>query len=72
MQKIKESSALDSISEDAISKLESSFFLLTNETTDIIPVKAFMKVERDRLSILKNGSLTGNLCEPHRAVCSRI
>ena len=38
----------------------------------LLPVKAFMKVERDLLSILKNGSLTGQLCEPHRAVCSRM
>lgn len=43
-----------------------------NETIATIPVKAFMKVERDRLSILKNGSLTGYLSEPHRTVCSRI
>ena len=38
----------------------------------LVPVKAFMKVERDRLSILKNGSLTGNLCEPHNTVCSKM
>ena len=33
---------------------------------------AFMKVERERLSIFMKGSLTGNLAEPQRAVCSRM
>lgn len=38
----------------------------------LAPVKAFMKVERDRFSILKKGSRTGYLCEPQRTVCSRM
>ena len=33
---------------------------------------AFMNVERERLSIFMNGSLTGNLADPQRAVCSRM
>jgi hypothetical protein len=37
-----------------------------------IPVKAFIKVDNDLLSILKNGSLTGNLWDPHNVVCSRM
>lgn len=37
-----------------------------------IPVIAFMNVDRDLLSILKNGSLIGYWEEPHSAVCSRI
>ena len=31
-----------------------------------------MKVARERVSILKKGSLTGKRCEPQRAVCSRM
>ena len=37
-----------------------------------IPVIAFIKVDMDRLSILKKGSLTGNCSEPHNTVCSRM
>jgi len=37
-----------------------------------LPVRAFMKVARDLLIILKNGSRTGNLSEPHSTVCSRM
>ena len=36
------------------------------------PVKAFMKVESERVSILKNGSRTGKRCEPQSVVCSRM
>ena len=36
------------------------------------PVKAFIKVARERFIILKNGSRTGYRCDPHNAVCSRI
>ena len=35
-------------------------------------VKAFMKVDRLRLSMEKNGSRTGKRSEPHSTVCSRI
>jgi hypothetical protein len=35
-------------------------------------VKAFMKVLKLLLSIEKNGSCTGNLLEPHKAVCSNM
>jgi len=40
--------------------------------SSISPVKAFMNVDRDRVSILKNGSRTGYLVEPHSDKCSRI
>ena len=40
--------------------------------TSFIPVKAFMNVERDLVSILKKGSLMGYFCEPHKVVCSRM
>lgn len=36
------------------------------------PVQAFMYVFKDQFSMLKNGSLTGYLLLPQRAVCSRI
>ena len=39
---------------------------------DDSPVNAFMKVESERVSILKNGSLTGYFCEPHSVVCSKM
>lgn len=31
-----------------------------------------MNVDRERLSILKNGSLQGYFSEPHSTVCSRM
>lgn len=37
-----------------------------------VPVKAFMKVDRDLLSILKKGSLQGYFSDPHSTVCSRM
>ncbi len=41
--------------------------------TDLrVPVKAFMKVDRERVSILKNGSRTGNFSDPQSVVCSRM
>ena len=35
-------------------------------------VMAFMKVAMDRLSILKKGSRTGYLRDPHSTVCSKM
>jgi len=35
-------------------------------------VKAFMNVDRERVSILKNGSRTGYLVEPQSDKCSRM
>lgn len=37
-----------------------------------IPVKAFMNVDSDLLSILKKGSLQGYFSDPHSTVCSRM
>lgn len=38
----------------------------------VLPVMAFMNVAKDRFSILKKGSRTGNLWEPHNTVCSKM
>lgn len=37
-----------------------------------VPVKAFMNVDSDLLSILKKGSLQGYFSDPHSTVCSRM
>jgi len=36
------------------------------------PVKAFINVDRERVSILKNGSRTGYFVEPQSDKCSRM
>ena len=46
--------------------------LITHHSSNFLPVKAFMKVAKERFVILKKGSLTGYLEEPQRVVCSRI
>ena len=43
---------------------------MSNQTTS--PVMAFMKVERDRVSILKKGSRTGYRWDPQSVVCSKM
>ena len=37
-----------------------------------LPVKAFIKLERERVNILKNGSRTGYFFEPQRVTCSSM